>query len=448
AWSITRRTFAYTNHTLMPEALEVWPVSLFESVLPRHLQIIYEINHRFLREVMHRYPGDNDLLRRVSIIGEDGDRRVRMAHLAMVGSHKVNGVAAIHTELMKQTIFADFHMLYPDRIVNMTNGITPRRWLNQANRGLSALITSKVGDGWVKNLSELKQLEKNADDAAFRADFAEVKRANKQRLAALVMERLGLHISTDALFDVQIKRMHEYKRQLLNLLHVITLYNRIRHAGPDTPPWVSRAVLFGGKAAPGDAMAKRIIRLRNAVADIAHNDPRAGGKLKIVFVPNYDVSTAEIMIPAADLSEQISTAGTEASGTGNMKMALNGALTIGTLDGANIEIRNEVGADNIFIFGLTTDEVEDLRAAGYRPRDYYEKNAELREVIDMIASGYFSPDEADRYAPVVEVLLGSDHYLLLADYASYVAAQDAVDAAYRDQDEWMRKAIINVANMG
>ena len=448
AWSITRRTFAYTNHTLMPEALETWPVELFESVLPRHLQIIYEINHRFLREVMHRHPGDNDLLRRVSIIGEDGDRRVRMAHLAMVGSHKVNGVAAIHTELMKQTIFADFHMLYPDRIVNMTNGITPRRWLNQANRGLSALISSKIGDAWVKNLSELKQLEKYAADAAFRADFAEVKRANKQRLAALVMERLGLHISTDALFDVQIKRMHEYKRQLLNLLHVITLYNRIRHEGPDTTERVSRVVLFGGKAAPGYVMAKRIIRLINDVADIVNNDPRVGDKLKIVFVPNYDVSTAEIMIPAADLSEQISTAGTEASGTGNMKMALNGALTIGTLDGANIEIRNEVGADNIFIFGLTTDEVEDLRATGYRPRDYYEKNAELREVIDMIASGYFSPDEADRYAPIVEVLLGSDHYLLLADYASYVAAQDAVDAAYRDQDEWMRKAIINVANMG
>lgn len=444
AWDITRRTFAYTNHTLMPEALETWPVSLFENVLPRHLQIIYEINHRFLRDVMHRYPGDNDLLRRVSIIGEEGGRRVRMAHLAMVGSHKVNGVAAIHTELMKQTIFSDFHMLYPDRIVNMTNGITPRRWLNQANRGLSALITSKIGDGWTKNLSELKKLEPYADDAQFCADFAEVKLANKRRLAALVQERLGLHVSTNALFDVQIKRIHEYKRQLLNVLHVITLYNRIRH-GADTVP---RVVLFGGKAAPGYVMAKRIIRLINDVADIVNNDPRVGDKLKIAFVPNYDVSTAEVMIPAADLSEQISTAGTEASGTGNMKMALNGALTIGTLDGANIEIKNEVGDDNIFIFGLTTEGVDSVRAQGYRSREYYESNAELREVIDMIATGYFSPDEADRYQAVVDVLLNSDHYLLLADYASYIAAHDAVDVAYRDQKSWVRKAIINVANMG
>jgi starch phosphorylase len=444
AWSISCRVFAYTNHTLMPEALETWPVTLFESVLPRHLQIIYEINHRFLRDVMHRYPGDNELLRRVSIIGEEGGRRVRMAHLAMVGSHKVNGVAAIHTELMKQTIFADFHMLYPDRIVNMTNGITPRRWLNQANRGLSALITSKIGNGWVKDLSELKQLEAYVKDAQFCADFVEVKKANKRRLAGLVQERLGLHISIDALFDVQIKRIHEYKRQLLNVLHVITLYNRIRH-GADTVP---RVVLFGGKAAPGYVMAKRIIRLINDVADIVNNDPRVGDKLKVVFVPNYDVSTAEIMIPAADLSEQISTAGTEASGTGNMKLALNGALTIGTLDGANIEIKNEVGDDNIFIFGLTTEGVANLRDKGYRSLDYYESNPELREVINMIASGYFSPDEADRYQSIVDILLGSDHYLLLADYASYVAAQDAVDVAYRNQQEWVRKTIINVANMG
>ena len=444
AWDLTRRTFAYTNHTLMPEALETWPVALFESVLPRHLQIIYEINHRFLRDVMHQYPGDNELLRRVSIIGEDGERRVRMAHLAMVGSHKVNGVAAIHTELMKQTIFADFHRIYPDRIVNMTNGITPRRWLHQANPGLSALISSKIGKGWVKDLSALKQLEKYADDAAFHAGFIQVKRANKQRLAALVQERLGLRISIDAMFDVQIKRIHEYKRQLLNVLHLIALYNRIRH-GADTVP---RVALFGGKAAPGYMMAKRIIRLINDVADIVNNDPRVGDRLKIVFVPNYDVSTAEVMIPAADLSEQISTAGTEASGTGNMKLALNGALTVGTLDGANIEIRNEVGDDNIFIFGLNTGEVDSLRAQGYRPRDYYEGNAELREVIDMIATGYFSPEEADRYQPIVDMLLGSDHYLLLADYASYVAAQDAVDAAYRDQRAWVRKTIINVANMG
>jgi starch phosphorylase len=444
AWDITRRVFSYTNHTLMPEALETWPVTLFESVLPRHLQIIYEINHRFLREVMHRYPGDNDLLRRVSIIGEGTERRVRMAHLAMVGSHHVNGVAAIHTDLMKRTIFADFHMIFPDRIVNMTNGITPRRWLNQANRGLSALIGSKIGTGWLKNLDELKQLEKFADDKKFRAAFVEVKRANKQRLAGLVEDRLGLSISTDALFDVQIKRIHEYKRQLLNVLHVITRYNRIRRGAEVVP----RVVLFGGKAAPGYVMAKRIIRLINDVADIVNNDPRVGDKLKVVFVPNYDVSTAEVMIPAADLSEQISTAGTEASGTGNMKLALNGALTIGTLDGANVEIKDEVGDENIFIFGMTTEEVAALHATGYRPRDWYEANAELREVIDMISTGYFSPDEADRYHPIVNALLDHDNYLLLADYASYIATQDVVDVAYRDAESWTRKAILNVANMG
>ena len=447
AWSISRRTFAYTNHTLMPEALETWPVALFENVLPRHLQIIYEINHRFLKEVMHSAPGNTELMRRMSIIDESRGRRVRMAHLAIVGSHKVNGVAMIHTELMKQTIFADFHKLYPDKIINMTNGITPRRWLNQANRGLSALITQRIGDGWIADLAQLKKLEPLAREESFLNAFAAVKRANKQRLADMLKQRVGIDLNVDSLFDVQIKRIHEYKRQLLNLLHVVSLYNRIRlnpaHEG------VRRTVIFGGKAAPGYLMAKLIIRLINDVADIVNNDPRIGDRLKVVFVPNYDVSSAEVIIPAADLSEQISTAGTEASGTGNMKLALNGALTIGTLDGANIEIKNEVGDDNIFIFGLNTDEVSALRQQGYRPMNYYRNNVELAAVIDMIASGYFSPEEPGRYRPVVDnLLVNGDQYLLLADYASYVEAQQSVDTAYRDAPQWMRRAVLNVANMG
>jgi starch phosphorylase len=447
AWDITRRTFSYTNHTLMPEALETWPVPLFESVLPRHLQIIYDINHRFLAEVMHRYPGDTELLRRMSIIEEGGVKRVRMAHLAIVGSHKVNGVAQIHTELMKQTIFADFHRLYPDRIVNITNGITPRRWLNQANRGLSALISTRIGEGWLKDLEQLRGLVPLADDPAFQDEFAAVKRANKERLAALVKQKLQIELRPDALFDVQIKRIHEYKRQLLNLLHVVTLYNRIRNQ-PDAD-CVPRAVIFGGKAAPGYAMAKLILRLANDIADIVNRDPRVGNRLNVVFYPNYDVSAAEAIIPAADLSEQISTAGTEASGTGNMKLALNGALTIGTLDGANIEIRNEVGEENIFIFGLTTEDVARVRQQGYQPIGYYEGNPELREVIDMIGSGFFSPEEPARYRPIVDNLLRhGDYYLLLADYASYLAAQQHVDAVYRDRRAWLRMAILNVAHMG
>jgi len=447
AWDITRRTFAYTNHTLMPEALETWLVSLFENVLPRHLQIIYEINQRFLKEVMHRFPGDADLLRRMSIIDENTGRRVRMAHLAVVGSHKVNGVAQLHTELMKQTIFADFHRMYPDKIVNMTNGITQRRWLNQANPPLSQLISSHIGDGWVKNLDELKKLIPLADDPEFQEAFAAAKRDNKKRFAAMLKQRLDVRINMDSLFDVQIKRIHEYKRQLLNLLHVVTLYNRIRHQPQND--FVPRTVIFGGKAAPGYAMAKLIIRLINDAADIVNNDPVIGDRLKVMFVPNYGVSTAEDIIPAADLSEQISTAGTEASGTGNMKLALNGALTIGTMDGANVEIRNEVGEENIFIFGMTTEEVVALRQRGYKPMDYYHGNAELREVLDMIGSGYFSTDEAGRYQPIVDNLLRrGDHYMLLADYASYIACQETVSAAYRDRTLWLRRAILNVANMG
>jgi len=447
AWDITTRTFSYTNHTLMSEALETWPVAMFEQTLPRHLQIIYEINEHFLRGVMHSFPGENELRRRMSLIGEEGGKRVRMAHLAIVGSHKVNGVAQIHTELMKQTIFADFDRYFPGKIINMTNGITPRRWLNQANPLLSALITARIGDGWLKDLSQLRRLIPLADDAQFRREIAAVKRTNKQSFAKELRLSLGLEIDVDSLFDVQIKRMHEYKRQLLNMLHVVTLYKRIC----DNPhiDMTPRTVIFGGKAAPGYAMAKLIVKLINDVAEIVNNDMRIQGRLKLVFVPNYGVSVAENLIPAADLSEQISTAGTEASGTGNMKLALNGALTIGTLDGANIEIGNEVGEDNIFIFGLTTGEVARLRTSGYRATDYYHANGELRHAIDMIASGYFSPEDPDRFKPIVDSLLThGDHYLLLADYASYLVCQKAVETAYRDQDQWVRKVIFNIANMG
>ena len=447
AWDITTRTFSYTNHTLMSEALETWPVAMFEQILPRHLQIIYEINHRFLKGVMHSFPGDNELRQRMSIIGEDQGRRVRMAHLAVVGSHRVNGVAQIHTELMRQTIFADFDRYFPGKIVNMTNGITPRRWLNQANPLLSALITSRIGDGWIKDLDQLRRLIPLAEDAQFRQEFAAVKRANKQRFSAEMKHCMDIDIDVDSLFDVQIKRIHEYKRQLLNVLHVVTLYKRLC----DNPhsETVPRTVIFAGKAAPGYAMAKLIIKLINDVADIVNNDIRIHGRLKLVFVPNYGVSVAESIIPAADLSEQISTAGTEASGTGNMKLALNGALTIGTMDGANVEIRSEVGENNIFIFGLTTDQVGRLRTSGYRPTDYYMANDELRQAVDMIARGYFSPEEPDRFRPIVDNLLThGDHYLLLADYGSYLACQKEVEAAYGNQEQWLRKVILNVANMG
>lgn len=417
AWSLTSKTFSYTNHTLMPEALETWLVSLFENLLPRHLEIIYEINHRFLRDVMHHFPGDSGLLQRMSIISEDGDRRIRMAHLAIVGSHTVNGVAQLHTELMKSTIFADFNRYSPGKIINMTNGVTPRRWLNQANPGLASLITSRIGNGWVADLDQLKKIREFAVDKGFCDEFNAVKRANKQRLAEIIQHRLGVTVNPDSMFDIQIKRIHEYKRQLLNVLHVVTLYNRIR--------------------------------LINNVADIVNNDPQVGDRLKVVFIPNYNVSNAERIVPAADLSEQISTAGTEASGTGNMKMSLNGALTIGTLDGANIEIMEEVGEENFFIFGLNTKEVENLRRQGYNPWDYYHANAELKHVLDMLATGYFSPDEPGRFQPIVDALLQhGDHYLLLADYASYVACQDRVGELYRNPAQWTKQAILNVAGMG
>ncbi len=447
AWDLTVRTFAYTNHTLLPEALETWPVSQFETMLPRHLQIIYEINQRMLKDVMHRFPGDVDLPRRMSIISEDGERRIRMSHLAIAGSHKVNGVSALHTHLMKTTIFADFDRLFPGRIINITNGITQRRWLNQANPGLAKLISSRIGSGWITDLGELKKLAPLAEDAAFREEFRAVKRANKQRLAGLIRERLNITVQADSLFDVHVKRIHEYKRQLLNVLRVITLYNRIR-ANPqaDTVP---RTIIFSGKAAPGYVMAKLIIKLINDVAEFVNCDPVVGDRLKIVFIPNYNVSTARDIFPAADLSQQISTAGTEASGTGNMKFALNGAITIGTLDGANIEIKEEVGAENICIFGLTTQEAGELRAQGYKPWDYYHANPELKQALDMIGSGFFAPLEPDLYHPILRALTdGGDHYLLLADYASYMACSETMDELYKDPEQWARRAILNVAAMG
>ena len=447
AWDITRRTFSYTNHTLMPEALETWPVSLFEAILPRHLQIIYEINFRFLEDARHRYPGDVDLLRRISIVDEAGGRRLRMAHLAIVGSHTVNGVSQIHTDLMKKTIFADFERFFPDRIINITNGITPRRWLHQANPGLSSLITSRIGTGWLCDLSELKKLVPLAEDGSFRKEFLAVKQANKERLAEIIKMRLKLMVDPASLFDVQIKRIHEYKRQLLNVLHIVTRYNRIRagRAGGLVP----RTMIFGGKAAPGYAMAKLIIKLIHSVGDIVNNDPAVDDRLKVVFIPDYNVSNAEKIIPACDLSEQISTAGTEASGTGNMKLALNGALTIGTLDGANIEMKEEVGEGNIFIFGLTAEDVAALRAKGYNPWDIYNTNEELRQALDMITGGYFSPDAPHRFKPIFDTLTGyGDRFLLLADYVSYIACQERVDALYHDHEEWSRRAILNVAGMG
>jgi len=447
AWDIVVRTFSYTNHTLMPEALETWSVGLFEKLLPRHLQIIYEINHRFLKDVMHKHPGDVALLRRMSIIDEAGERSVRMAHLAIVGSHKVNGVAALHTQLMTSTIFSEFNEFYPGKIINITNGITQRRWLNQANPLLTQLISSRIGHGWATDLHQLKRLLPLADDEEFRERFLAVKHANKVRLVGLIKKYLNIDVNVNSLFDVQVKRIHEYKRQLLNLLHVITLYNRIR-ANPNADI-VPRTVIFGGKAAPGYFMAKLIIKLINEVADIVNNDPHVGDALKVIFVPNYNVSTAGDIFPAAELSEQISTAGTEASGTSNMKFALNGALTIGTLDGANIEIREEVGEENIFIFGLTAAEVVELGNGGYDPTVYYRGDDELRQALDMINSGYFCPEAPELFRPIFESLThGRDRYMLLADYEAYVACQDCVAELYRDRDAWARKAILNMAGMG
>jgi starch phosphorylase len=430
----------------MEEALETWQVDLLTRVLPRHMGLIYDINARFLAEVHGRFPADHALLRRISLIEERGVRRVRMAHLSVLASHKINGVSALHSQLMVDTIFSDFAQMYPERFCNKTNGITPRRWLSQANRPLSALIDSRIGPQWRRDLDQLAQLRELADEPEFQNAFRLAKQQNKRRLADLIARCPGVTVDPHSLFDVQVKRMHEYKRQLLNVLHVITRYHRIL-ANPHAN-WVPRTVIFAGKAASAYYMAKLIIRLINDVARVVNNDPRIGSLLKVVFIPNYRVSLAEIIIPGANLSEQISTAGTEASGTGNMKFALNGALTIGTWDGANIEIAENVGLENIFIFGNRTDQVGELRGNGYRPRGYYENNFDLKSAIDRIAEGEFSHEEPERYRNVVNTLLESDHYQLLADYAEYVACQERVDDLYRRPAAWTRSAILNVAGMG
>ena len=447
AWSLAEKIFAYTNHTLMPEALETWPLDLFNTLLPRHLAIILRINHTFLEKVNHQFPGDSDLLRRVSIIDETNGRSVRMAHLAVIGSFKVNGVAALHSDLLKKTLFADFHRIFPNKFANVTNGITPRRWLNQCNPELTLLIEKVIGKKFQRDLDKLRLLTPLAEDAQFRKAFRKVKHKNKVKLANKIEELMGIKINPNSMFDIQIKRIHEYKRQLLNILHVITLYNRIRKGQAKNA--VPRVVIFGGKAAPGYWMAKLIIRLINDVAAIINEDLAVGDQLKVIFYPNYDVSAAELLFPASDLSEQISTAGTEASGTGNMKMALNGALTIGTLDGANVEIMQEVGDENIFIFGLKADEVSVTKSNGYNPWDYYNSNPELKETLDMITSGYFSIEEPGRYQAIFDNLLNKgDQYLLLADYASYIQTQEHVSGLYKDKEEWSRRAILNVARMG
>ena len=446
AWQITRSVMAYTNHTLLPEALEKWPLPLFASLLPRHLEIIYEINRRFLDEVRSAFPGDDHRAARLSIIDESGPRYVRMAHLASVGSHAINGVAALHTELLKQTVLRDFYDLYPERFHNVTNGVTPRRWMVLSNPGLTRIISEKIGDGWVTRPEELHGLEIWADDRDFRNAWQKVKQQNKIALAATIKERTGIDVDPASLFDVLVKRIHEYKRQHLKVLHIITLYKRIkRDPQAEITP---RTFIFGGKAAPGYHMAKLIIKLITSVGDLVNNDPDVAGRLKVVFFPDFNVTNGQLVYPAADLSEQISTAGKEASGTGNMKFSLNGALTIGTLDGANVEIREEVGEENFFLFGLKAPEVHDLKSQGYHARGWYEANPQLREVIDAIASGEFSPGDPGLFQPLVEQLLCRDDYLLLADYQAYVDCQDRVAAAYRNQQNWTRMSILNVARMG
>jgi starch phosphorylase len=447
AWHVTENTFAYTNHTLLPEALEKWPLPLFRQVLPRHLEIIYEINRRFLDDMRQKYPGDNERISRLSLIDESGEKYVRMAHLATVGSHAVNGVAALHSELVKKTILRDFYEVGPEKFHNVTNGVTPRRWMVLCNPKLAELITSKIGDRWISHTEEnLRELEGYAEDEEFRRSWEEVKRQNKRNLASILRERTGVFVDPDSLFDIQVKRLHEYKRQHLNVLHVITLYNRLKkNPALDTSP---RSVIFGGKAAPGYFMAKLIIKLIHSVAEVVNHDPDVAGRLTVAFFPDFNVTNGQRIYPAADLSEQISTAGKEASGTGNMKFSMNGALTIGTLDGANVEIREEVGAENFFLFGLTAEEVYDLKCKGYNPWSYYESNEELREAIDLIQSGFFSAGDSNLFKPFVDSLLYHDEYLVLADYSSYIDCQEQVNRSYRDQNKWTRMSILNVARMG
>ena len=447
AFEVACQVFSYTNHTLMSEALETWPIDMIGRILPRHLGIIFDINDYFLKTVQDYYPDDWDLMARVSIIDENNGRQVRMAWLAVVVSHKVNGVSELHSNLMVQSLFADFAMIFPGRFCNKTNGITPRRWLALANPALSSVLDEAIGRNWRTDLSQLSEVTPQIDYPAFIEQIADAKFTNKRRLAEWVAKNMDIVLDPHALFDVQIKRIHEYKRQLLNVLHVITRYNRIK-AEPDAD-WVPRVNIFAGKAASAYYMAKHIIHLINDVAKVINSDPQVKNKLKVVFIPNYSVSLAQIIIPAADLSEQISTAGTEASGTSNMKFALNGALTIGTLDGANVEMREHVGDENIFIFGNTTPEVEALRRNGYNPRKYFEEDAELHLALTQIATGVFSPQEPERYRNIFDALVNlGDHYQLLADYRSYVDTQDKVDELYRQPEEWQRRAALNIANMG
>jgi starch phosphorylase len=446
AWHITHHTLAYTNHTLLPEALESWSLPLFKNVLPRHMEIIYEINRRFLDEIRLKFPDDNDRLSRMSLINEAGAKSVRMANLACVGSHAINGVAELHTELLKAHTLRDFYEYFPDRFSNKTNGVTPRRWMVLCNPRLTALISGKIGDGWITDLDELRKLEAYVDDADFIARWRKVKLDNKRDEAAYYQQHTGIELNPEALCDVQVKRLHEYKRQHLMVLHIITLYNRIKQ-NPDMDI-VPRTFIFGGKAAPGYFMAKLIIKLINSVGNVVNNDPDVRDRLKVVFIPNFSVKLGHRVYPVADLSEQISTAGKEASGTGNMKFSMNGALTVGTLDGANIEIREEVGAENFFLFGLTAQEVMDLKARGYNPRDHYNSNEELRTAIDRVSSGYFSHGDGNLFRPLIDELMSLDQYMLLADYTSYIDCQDRISDAWRNQDRWTRMSVLNVARMG
>ncbi|MDX3927675.1 MAG: glycogen/starch/alpha-glucan phosphorylase [Shinella sp.] len=446
AWDIARRTFSYTNHTLLPEALESWPVPLFERLLPRHMQIVYAINAKILLEARKEKHYDEQRIRNISLIEETGERRVRMGNLAFVGSHSINGVSALHTELMKETVFADLHRLYPDRINNKTNGITPRRWLMQCNPGLFSLIREAIGDDFIDNAEALTALDAHADNPVFQERFAAIKRGNKNKLANLVQSRMGIRIDPSAMFDIQIKRIHEYKRQLLNIVEAVALYDQIR-SHPELD-WVPRVKLFAGKAAPSYHNAKLIIKLANDVAKVINNDPAVRGLLKVVFIPNYNVSLAEVMVPAADLSEQISTAGMEASGTGNMKFALNGALTIGTLDGANVEMRDHVGAENIVIFGMTAEEVAKVRSEGHDPRAVIENSRELSQALAAISSGVFSPDDRSRFSSLVDGIYDHDWFMVAADFDAYAKAQRDVDTLWNDKKAWHSKTIRNTSRMG
>jgi len=446
AWNITTKCCAYTNHTILPEALERWPVTMLEELLPRHLEIIYHINHLHMEEVRSKLGDDGEKLKQLSCIEEDGEKRVNMAHLAIIGSHAVNGVAAIHSELIKKYLFRPFFEYWPEKFQNKTNGITPRRWLLLCNPMLADLISEKIGDDWPVHLDQLAQLKQWAEDPKFQDEVMKVKQNNKNKLAAYLKEQTGIDINPSSLFDIQVKRIHEYKRQLLNILHIITLYNRIKKN--PSAPFTPRTVMIGGKAAPGYYMAKQIIKLFNRVGDVVNSDPVIGAKLKVVFLENYRVTLAEKIMPAADLSEQISTAGTEASGTGNMKFMLNGGLTIGTLDGANVEMAEEMGNDNIFIFGMTVDDVEAVNAKGYNAYDYYNNCPELKQVIDMLKDGYFTPGNENEFKDVVDLLLHNDRFLTLADYKAYIAAQDEVSITYNNSSKWAEMAIHNIASSG